>query len=548
LVVTIAENRRDLTQHARAIVWAQWRTLRNSLRRSGGGIGWMAVVGVIWYGLWGTASYFLARLAMQPGSVGLVRTGLPPVLLLVFLYWQVVPLLMAATGASLDLRKLQAYPIPFSQLFGVEVLLRVTAGIEMLLVLTGVATGMLLNPLIPWWAAFALLPYVAFNLFLSVGLRDLLVRILARKRVREAAFFVVILLAALPQLVLSRAGPQTESRLRALVTNGNIPGTPWNAAAMLANGESVLYSGALLLTWTVVALWFGRWQFTRTLRFDMDAARSGEVRASSRGGLLESFYRLPSALLRDPLGALVEKELRFLARSPRFRLVFLMGFTFGLVIWLPMAAGRGGASQSVIGSNYLTVVSVYSLLLLSEVCFWNSFGFDRSAAQFYFLAPIPFSRVLIGKNISAMMFISLEILAVTAVCAVLGMPISAAKLLEAYSVAAVISVFLLGAGNLMSVNNARGTNPSSSFRSSAAGRVQAILFVVYPIAFLPAALAYLARWAFKGEWALYAVLAVDMAIALIVYRVALDSAVAAAEKTREKMLTALSAGDGPITG
>jgi ABC-2 type transport system permease protein len=529
-------------------VWAQWRTLRNSIRRSGGGIGWMAVVGIIWYGIWGTASYFLARLAMQPGSVGLVRTGLPPVLFLVFLYWQVVPLLMAATGASLDLRKLQAYPIPFSQLFGVEVLLRVTAGVEMLLVLTGVAIGMLLNPLIPWWAAFALLPYVAFNLFLSVGLRDLLVRILARKRVREAAFFVVILLAALPQLVLSRAGPQTEARLRAVVTNGNIPGTPWNAAAMLANGERVMYAGALLLAWTAVALWFGRWQFTRTLRFDMDAARSGEVRASSRGGLMERFYQLPSALLRDPLGALVEKELRFLARSPRFRLVFLMGFTFGLVIWLPMAAGRGGASQSVIGSNYLTVVSVYSLLLLSEVCFWNSFGFDRSAAQFYFLAPVPFSRVLIGKNISAMMFISLEILAVTAVCAVLGMPITAAKLLEAYSVAAVISVFLLGAGNLMSVNNARGTNPSSSFRSSAAGRVQAILFVVYPIAFLPAALAYLARWAFKSEWALYAVLAVDMAIALIVYRVALDSAVAAAEKTREKMLTALAAGDGPITG
>jgi len=348
--------------------------------------------------------------------------------------------------------------------------------------------------------------------------------------------------------VLSRAGPQTEARIRAVVTNGNIPGTPWNAAAMLANGENVLYAGALLLAWTAVALWFGRWQFTRTLRFDMDAARSGDVRASSRGGLMERFYRLPSALLRDPLGALVEKDLRFLARSPRFRLVFLMGFTFGLVIWLPMAAGRAGASQSVLGSNYLTVVSVYSLLLLSEVCFWNSFGFDRSAAQFYFLAPIPFSRVLIGKNISAMMFISLEILAVTTVCAVLGMPISAIKLLEAYSVAAVISVFLLGAGNLMSVNNARGTNPSSSFRSSAAGRVQAILFVVYPIAFLPAALAYLARWAFKSELALFGVLAVDMAIALIVYRVALDSAVTAAEKTREKMLAALSAGDGPITG
>ena len=65
----------------------------------------------------------------------------------------------------------------------------------------------------------------------------------------------------------------------------------------------------------------------------------------------------------------------------------------GLVIWLPMALGRNSSSNSFLGANYLTVVSVYSLLLLSEVCFWNSFGFDRSAAQIYFLAPVPFSRV-----------------------------------------------------------------------------------------------------------------------------------------------------------
>ena len=174
-----------------------------------------------------------------------------------------------------------------------------------------------------------------------------------------------------------------------------------------------------------------------------------------------------------------------------------MGFTFGLVIWLPVALGRSGATQSFLGSNYLTVVSVYSLLLLSEVCFWNSFGFDRSAAQIYFLAPVPFSKVLIGKNLSALLFILLEILAVTAVCAVLGMPLNPLKLAEAFAVAGVVSIFLLGAGNLMSVRQARGVNPESSFRSGAAGRVQAMLLVVYPIAFVPAGLAYLARYAFE---------------------------------------------------
>ena len=257
---------------------------------------------------------------------------------------------------------------------------------------------------------------------------------------------------------------------------------------------------------------------------------------------------MPSLVFRDPLAALIEKDIRFLARSPRFRLVFLMGFTFGLVIWLPLALGKSGLSHSIFGSNYLTVVSVYSLLLLSEVCFWNSFGFDRSAVQFYFLSPVPFSRVLIGKNLSAVFFILVEISAVTIVCACLGMPLQPIRLAEAYSVAGVLTIFLLGAGNLLSIHQARAANPATSFRSGAAGRVQAMLFVIYPIASVPAGLAYITRWATGSEGAFFAVLAFDAAVAMVVYRIALDSAVAAAERMKETMITALSAGDGPIAG
>jgi ABC-2 type transport system permease protein len=186
------------------------------------------------------------------------------------------------------------------------------------------------------------------------------------------------------------------------------------------------------------------------------------------------------------------------------------------------------------------------LLLLSEVCFWNSFGFDRSAAQFYFLAPVPFSTVLIGKNLSAVFFILVEISAVTIVCASLGMPLNPVRLAEAYSVAGVLTIFLLGAGNLLSIHQARAVNPATSFRSGAAGRVQAMLFVIYPVASIPAGLAYLARWAFDSEIAFFSVLAFDGVVAVIVYRIALQSAVDAAQRLKESMITALSSGEGPI--
>lgn len=529
---------------ARAILWAQWRTLRNFYPR--GGVAWSAAIAIGWYGLWILAATSTARLAANPGNLGAVKAILPGGLLLVFIYWQVVPLLMAATGASLDLRKLYVYPIPTAQLFSIEVMLRVTSAVEMLLILCGLALGLLLNPAIPKWTAAMLAPYILFNLFLAVGLRDLVARILANKRVREVAFLLLVICAGLPQLLVLRE-PTGGKSLRHLLGDTWI-GWPWAAAASLVEREAIGQCLAIVFAWAAAAAVFGYWQFRISLSFDSDAAAATRVRSLRRDGWVERFFRLPSMIFRDPLAAMIEKEIRFLVRSPRFRLVFLMGFTFGLVIWLPLALGRSGLAKSALGANYLTVVSVYSLLLLSEVCFWNSFGFDRSAAQFYFLAPVPFARVLIGKNLSAVFFILLEISAVTIVCACLGMPLNPVRLAEAYSVAAVLTIFLLGAGNLLSIHQARAVNPATSFRTGAAGRVQAMLFVIYPVASIPAGLAYLARWAFSSEAAFFAVLAFDAVVAIVIYRIALQSAVEAAERLKETMIAALSAGDGPIAG
>jgi len=525
---------------ALAILWAQWRSMRNFLPRRG--IGLTAVVGFIWYGVWVTVSLSVMLLIGSPAADRM----LGGVLLLAFLYWQVVPVLMAASGAALDLRKLQVYPIPVSQLFGLEVILRVTAVAEVILVLIGAAIGIFRNPMTPAWGALGLLPFIGLNLVLGVGTRDTIARILARRRVREAAFFLLILAAALPQVLLTR-GRGFQARIRAIMTRESWAGWPWTSTSHFMQGQDTLKSLAILLAWLVAAALFSYWQFHRTISFDVQAASARPSAESRTAGLAERFFRLPSLLFGDPLGALIEKEVRFLARSPRFRLVFLMGFTFGLLVWLPVALGRQGTSQSFLSTNYLTVVSVYSLLLLSEACFWNFFGFDRSAAQIYFLAPIPFPRVMIAKNLSALFFIVLEITMIAVVCGILGMPLGPRTLAESFGVAAVISIFLLAAGNQLSIRQPRAMNPAASFRSGTAGRVQAILFLIYPVAFVPVALAYLARYAFDSEAAFFGILAVDAAIGAVIYKFSLDSSVEAADRLKEQMIATLSRGEGPIT-
>jgi ABC-2 type transport system permease protein len=529
--------------HAGAIIWAQWRTLWHSNPRRG--FAWSAAVSIIWYGIWAGAAYALLRVFSNPAEVPVIRIALPGGLLLIFLYWQVVPLMLATTGSSLDLRKLRAYPIPDGQLFSIEVLLRVTSGIEMVLVLLGITIGAMLNPILAKWSLLATLIYVAFNLVIAVGLRDVLGRLLARKRIRELVFFLVILAVALPQLLLARQG-MISPQLRLLVTRDAWQGWPWTATSNLILGNRFWASLAVLSAWTVGTLVFSRWQFSRTLAFDSDAANARDSGASRRSWWIEWFYQLPSAVFKDPLGALIEKEFRFLVRSPRFRLVFLMGFTFGLVIWLPMVFVPRGPLGGFFVRNYLTVVCVYSLMLMSEVCFWNAFGFDRSAAQFYFLAPVSFRKVMAGKNLTALFFMLLEIAMVTLVCALLRMPLGLRRFAEAYSVAAVVMIFLFSAGNLLSIRQAKGVDPGNSIRTGAAGRLQALLFAIYPVTFAPILLAYLARYAFGSQAALYAILGLDAVVGIVVYRLALDSAVRTADLTRESMIAALSTGDGPI--
>jgi ABC-2 type transport system permease protein len=533
-----------IDSRTRAIVWAQWRSTRNRFPRTAqAGAIFTGLLGLIWYGLFAYLSVIVGFLLSNPRELPQLRDVASPALLLCFLYWQLIPVLTASMGSALDVRKLLVYPIPRSRLFRLEVVLRISTSVEMLLLLIGAGVGLLLNPKAPFWAPLALLPFIALNLLLSAGVRDLLVRLLARKRVREIVVFMLVLAAALPQALLLSG---SRGRVRQFFSGEPSPYLPWTAAARLAFGEFSWLSVAVLFGWVAAAYVFGRWQFERGLTFDRGEAAAESAPSARAASRLEWWYTLPNLVLRDPLAALVEKELRFLTRTPRFRLVFTMGFSFGLLIWLPMMFGRTAARHSLLADNYLTLVSVYAVLILSDALFWNCFGFDRGAVQLYLLAPLKFSLVLAGKNIAALFFVALEISAIALVCALLRLPLTAIQILEAVAVTFVVTLFILSIGNLSSLFNPRSVDPTKSFRTAASARTQAMLMLAFPVALIPIALAYLARYAFDSEWAFFAALAGGGALGGVVYFYSMGSAVRAAAERRESIITALSRGDGPI--
>ncbi len=541
-----------MLEQAKAILWVQWRGMLNYYPRAmRAGALFSAILMGCWYLMVCVMAWGLFSLLSGMRDVQQARDLLRRALFFATVYWQFVPVMLATTGLTLEFRKLIVYPIPHTHLFLLEVLLRTSTSIEVLLVTSGMALGVLLNPMLPLWSVLAFLPFIVFNLALSAGVTEVQKRIFAKRYLREFAVLVVVLLGAVPQwLFTTSLGEKAKAWLE---TVPMFP-TPWGSMSLLASGSFHPVTFGAAIAWVALAWWFGRSQFERGLRFDSDAQQSITVTAQTDTHWTERFFGWPRLILPDPLAALVEKELRSLARSPRFRLVFFMGFSFGLLIWLPIAGrgfGGGGGGDAIprggFGTeNFLTLVSAYALLLLGEVCFLNSFGFDRGASQAYWVFPVTVKQALISKNIAAMFYIFLEVTAITVVCAVVGMPVTPAKIAQAFLVCLTMALLLMSIGNLTSVTNPRPVNPNRSMRSTPPGKTQALLLIIYPLAGGPVALAYLAEYAFETPWAFYGVMAFDLLLASVVYGVALDSALESAAANRERIVTALSQGEGPV--
>lgn len=533
----------------RAILWAQWRSMR-TLRvgtRARGAL-FSAITGLIFYGFWGLIAYAAQAFFANSENNDLFKLSLPMGLAVVMLYWQVAPVISASLGASLDLKKLIVYPIPRERLFTVEILLRFTSCFEMLIALFGILSGLLRNSVIGGWKAaprlvIATLLFVVLNLLLAAGARNLLERLLLRRRMREFIMLIVVFVGVLPQLLvtlhISRSTLMTSLPVAVF--------WPWAAVAHLLLNDSTAIATVVLGICLAGAYAFSRHQFDKAIRADAGPGVAVKEKVEEGASFADRFVRLPSRLLPDPLAAAVEKELRTLMRSPRFRLVYIMGFSFGLAVWLPMALRQHPGPISVTRSHFLTYVSVYALILLGQVTFWNAFGFDRSATQAWYALPVSFSRVLLAKNLSALIIVGTELVMVIAIAMVLPVPHPPVRIAEALAVTMISAVYLIAFGNLISVRLPRAMDPEKVTQGGSARSMNALTFFLFPIALLPVALAYWARYVFESEIVFFALLVLAALLGVQVYWIALESAVKTALVRREAILNELGRSDGPLS-
>ena len=212
-----------------AILRAQWLSMRSfsmGSRRSATAVS--ALIGFVFYGFWVLGAVAIGAFLATSQDATWLPILIPVALLTVMMYWQIAPVISASLGASLDLKKLLVYPIPHEKLFQVEVLLRLTACVEMLIIITGMGIGLMRNSLfggilsVPRILLVTFL-FIVLNLLIAAGLRNLMERLLLKRRLREVMVVLLILVSVLPQLLLaSKVNPEAMKLLpRGIIANPN---------------------------------------------------------------------------------------------------------------------------------------------------------------------------------------------------------------------------------------------------------------------------------------------------------------------------------------
>jgi ABC-2 type transport system permease protein len=524
--------------HFFAILWAQSRITRNHFSRTGFGTVLSWTLSVLWYG----AFLFLAIMAavviaQQP--LESLQIWLPVGLLGLFLYMQLIPLVTLSSGWSLQLDKLQVYPVSALSLFTIEVLLRVTSAPEMLILLAGGILGLLRRPDVFFLAPFSLLLFIPFNLLLQLAIRDFLLHAFNRNRFRELLIVLFLSASLLPQLLIRSNSVNVMKPY--LLRIAGFPAAPWKNAAFLSLGFFSLRDFALIAAWIVFTALLAYWQFNRSL-LQEDAFLPAASATSGKSTQSPRIVGAISGLFRDPMAAIIEKELRSLVRMPRFRVLFGMACVFSVMVFFPMSLRIGKQMPG----NFLPVISLYGLLLLSDALLLNIFGFDRAATQIYFVAPLPLAAVIKGKNCVAALIIGAQTIAIPFVSLLFRMRVSWFSALSGICASAVVTIYLMAAGNLLSANLPRPIDPKSTFRRQAGAKVQMWLLACTLGMALLVGFAYLARWATDRDSAFLAVLALEFAIGLVIYKIALDSAIEKALQNRESIVSALSKNTSPV--
>jgi ABC-2 type transport system permease protein len=470
----------------------------------------------------------------------------------VFLFWQFFPVLATAFSENTDSSSLLRFPLTFRS----YVLIRIAFGsLEPATALgilwsAGIVAGITAAQLsLFFYATPVMLVFAALNVLLGRMIYVWIERWLAQRRTRELLGIVFFLLIISFQFIgplaarFERKGAPDVSRYaqQALPLQRILP--PGLAADSIASAiqsqlQRSLGDFALLSVYALVILWLLNLRLLAQYRGE----NLGEapVRKSNTTTRVEASIGWNIPGMSGPVSAIVEKEFYYLLRSGpmlftfSMPLVVLVIFRFGTT-----KSGAPGGLLAHASDLAFPVGAGYILLILTNLLY-NSFGGDGVGVQLFFLAPVRFREILIGKNLAHAMLVAVELLLVFGMASFLYQPPSLAVTVATIFAVAFAFLVNLSAGNLLSMYSPKKIDFGAFGRQRASGTTQFASIGIQMAVIALCALALLVGRAYGKIWLASLIFLVLIFAAVFGYTIVLNRADGVALKRREAMISELS--------
>jgi len=409
-------------EQIRLVAGLRWRLLRNSMRRKNSRLD---LLGLILVGSLGGIFVLGVSFAFYFGSYGFLSTGRPAWLSLlfwgVFVFWQVFPIFVAGFGANFEFRVLLRFPLSQAAFYivGLAYGLADFSSIAALCWLLSLAAGAIsAKPQVfP-----AMLLVVSLFLVLNVALERLigswLERLLSRRLTRE----IFLGLFVLSMVSLNFVNPLL-ARYRALlrpIVFQLIPYFSWLPPSLAGRalvgaldsqlGAFLLGSSGLLLYAIVLNVLLWR-RFAAQFQGEELSESAAPARVAARTALTAADDSDHLSALSPQVAAVVRKEFRYLTRNG-FAFLSLLLPPLLVLIFSAQFAGMhttsSGRSFSVSPDTFFPAMSAYLILILMAPSY-NCFAYEGRGIQTYFMAPVRFREIFLGKNLMLVFVLMVEI-------------------------------------------------------------------------------------------------------------------------------------------
>ena len=405
-------------EQVRLVAGVRWRILKNGLRKKHNV--W-DLIGMIWVCFFSGAIVIGLAFAFFTGGYEFLAKGHAGMMALlfwgIFLWWQVFPIFVAGFGSNFEFATLLRFPLSLRAFYllglgyGLSDFAAISSICWVLCMIAGAATAQLsVAPAMILVSFF----FVLINLTLERLIGSWLERILAKRRTRE--LFIALFIMSMVSLnflnpILQRWGRGAQPKfLRIFAYLNWLPGSLSGNAVQAAVGANLRgYSLAVagLVTWAVVTSALLWQRFAAQYAGEMISESAAPAAMRSRVRRRAEGAERPG-LLSPQVAAMVMKEFRYLTRNGFAFLTLIIPPVMVIFFTLQFGPGSVLKQHSLKPGIFFPGILAYLILILLSPAY-NSFAFESKGIQTYFMAPVRFRDVLLGKNLFLIGLVTFEL-------------------------------------------------------------------------------------------------------------------------------------------